>query len=319
MIAGALCKSEQYLENSTTMTTSNLSVPSSPAPVKVFNQSFLDIHDPTEFAGVLQPQFSIAYTYTVDKQHLPAICDELYTHVLEKVYAESVGKVSLRTVDYVDGRYSGREAPRRYIVVESDTNRGTRSSIFIRFLPFGENLYVAVDSYVLGTVDWLSVFMRGLITLIPILIIFAYLSVTAALSAFTGQFNQYGQRSSGGGLGTGFFCCCVPAVLFLLLLWLDVFRAFKQHGNLALALRQNFSKTPNDQSFNVDDVLMFFKSALPLVIFSVRDVLKGHGLEFQTLDDFVSQVNNVVTISSGGGILSIIGSAVGGKNNRVSP
>lgn len=298
------------------MTTSHMPVPASTA-VKVFNRGFLDIHDPTDFAGIGQPGFSIAHTYMVDKQQLPLICDELYAHVLDKLQAEAVGKVTLRTTDYLDGRHQNREQPRKYIVVEHNTNRGTRSSIFIRFLPFGDNLYVAVDSYVLGSINWLSVLVRALITLVPVFIIFAYLSITAAMYSLTAQFNQYGQRQSSG-LGAGFFCCFVPLVFFLLLLWIDVFRAFKQHGNVTLALRQNFSHAPNDQSFNVDDVLMFFKSALPLVIFSVRDVFETYDLPLHTLDDFVANVNNVVNISSGGGPLAVVRSIIGGKNSSVS-
>lgn len=280
-------------------------------------EGFLDIHDPTDFAGIRQSSFSIARTYVVGKEQLPETCDDLYTHVINKLNSEAVGKISLRTTDYLDSLQRGKEAPRRYIVIESNTNRGTRSSIFIRFLPFGDNLYVGIESYVLGTIDWFNLAIRIFITFIPIMVIFLYISITVAVNSFTSQFNQFGERQSSG-LGSGFLCCLIPAILFFLLLWIDVLRAFNQHGNLALALRQNISKSPNNQSFNNDDVLMFFKSSLPLVIFSVREVFDKHKLPIKSLEDFATNVNNVVNISTGGGCLSIIGSAIGGRNNNVN-
>lgn len=293
-------------------TTPNASVPTLPT-VKVFNQGFFDFRDPTDFAGIRQPRFSIAHTYTADKTQLPQICNELYTHVLSRLKDESIGKVSVETTDYLDSRQQGKEGPRRYLVVESETNRGTRLSIFIRFLPFGDNLYVGVDSYVLGSLDWIGLIIRVLITLVPLFIIFFYFSVVSLIS-LSGQFRQ----GETGGSGLGLFCCIVPAISIVLLLWIDVFRAFKRHGDLYLALRQNFNNVPSDHSFNIDDILMFFKSSLPLVIFSVQDVLQKHDLPIKTLDDFVANINNVVNISSGGGILSIIGSVIGGRNNRIS-
>jgi hypothetical protein len=283
--------------------------------LKPFNQGFLDIRDPADFQGVRQPDFSFAHAYGVEKDRLPAIIDDLYTHVYEKLKAGAVGKITYRQTDYLDSRRRGQESPRRYIVVEQETNRGTKMSIFVRFLPLGDNLYVAVDSYILGKVNVFAIVLQAIITAIPLMIIFAYLSFLTYVSAISSQFTA---RSTSSSPGLGFFVCClVPTIVVLSALWVNVLRAFRQHGDLGLALRQNFSHAPNDQSFNIDDILMFFKSVLPLVIFSVQDVFKKHGLSVKTLDEFATNVNNVVNISSGGGLLSVIGSAIGGSNNTV--
>ena len=81
-------------------------------------------------------------------------------------------------------------------------------------------------------------------------------------------------------------------------LWLDVIRGFSQHKNIGLALRQAFSRIPNDATFNLDDMFMFFKSVLPTIIYSVRDVFKDHDIPIKTLDDFIAQVNNINNINN---------------------
>lgn len=299
-------------------TSEQVTVSSSPSNIKLFNRDLYDIRDPLEFAGIRQNRFCISFTYEVGKKMLPQICDELYSEVVKRAQEESVSKVSIEVNDYLDASQQGKEQPRRYIVISRETNRSTRCGIFVRFLPFGDHLYIGVDSYVLGAIDWIALVVRLILTLIPLFILFSYLSFVNFINSFSSPFSSspFSSRSSSG-LDAGLFCCFIPLLLFVVLLWVDTIKAFRQHGNLWLALRQSASLLPSGHSFDVDDTLMFFKSALPLIIFSVRAVLQKYNIPIKSIDDTIIQnINNTVTISSGGGILSIVGSIIGGNNNR---
>lgn len=173
---------------------------SSVSDIKVFNRDILDIRDPLEFAGARQHNFCIAQTYEVDKEQLPNICNELYSHVLEKLRVESVGKVSVKINKYLDANLQEKEGPRPYIVVSYETSRSTRCNMFIRFLPFGDNLYIGVDSYVLGPLNWWDIILRLILTLIPLGIMYVYLSITRFINLL-----QFPSRSSGdSGMGVFF-------------------------------------------------------------------------------------------------------------------
>ncbi len=280
--------------------------------VKVFNRDLLDARDPVEFAGARQSDFCIAQTYEVNKEQLPNICNELYSHVLGKLRAESMGKVSVKINKYLDANLQEKERPRPYIVVSYETNRSTRCDIFIRFLPFGDNLYIGVDSYVLGALNWWGLILRLILTLIPLGIMYAYLSITRFINSL-----QFPSRTTGDA-GIGVFCCFLPLLLFILLLWIDTIRAFRHHGDLQLALRQNLNLLPSDHSFNNDDVMAFLKSSLILIVFSIRDVLLKYDVPIRSLDEMIVQnINHSVSISSEGGLISIFGSIIGGKGNKI--
>jgi hypothetical protein len=285
---------------------------SSVSDIKVFNRDILDIRDPLEFAGARQHNFCIAQTYEVDKEQLPNVCNELYSHVLEKLRVESVGKVSVKINKYLDANLQEKEGPRPYIVISYETSRSTRCNMFIRFLPFGDNLYIGVDSYVLGSLNWWDIILRLILTLIPLGIIYVYLSITRFINLL-----QFPSRSSGDS-GMGVFFCLIPLLLFILFLWIDTIRAVRHHGDLQLALRQTSNLLPSDQSFDNDDVLAFLKSSLLLIVFSIRDVFQKYDIPIRSLDETIVQnINHSVSISSQGGLISIVGSIIGGKGNKV--
>lgn len=280
--------------------------------LKLFNQSFFDVHDPADLVGVRQSQFSISQIYELDQQRSEAICEELYLHVYEKLKDGAVGRISLQHLDYLDYQRQKEEPARKYIVIERETNRGTKMNVLIRFLTIGNNLYVAVDSYVIGTLDIIGLVVRIILTVIPLGFVTFYLSMVAWISSISYR------RDSSLSDASSIFCCLAPVLLFVIFLWVDVVRAYRQHGNLNLALRQNLNVIRESQSFDRDDVLMFFKSSLPLVIVSVKEVLENNKLPVVTLDNFVANVSEVVNIFSGGGPLSIINSVIGGKGSSVS-
>lgn len=276
--------------------------------LKLFNQGFFDIRDPADFVGVRQTDFSIAQIYELDKERNSMICEELYTHVFEKLKSGAVGKTSYKQVDYLDYQHQTHEPARRYILVEQETTRGTKMNVFVRFLSMGDNLYVAVDSYVIGSLDIVALILRIIFTIVPLGFVAFYLSISALL--YSASLN-YSRRDSLPDFGS-IMCCIVPVLLFLILIWVDVVRAFREHGDLRLALRQNLHVIRDNQSFDRDDVLMFFKSSLPLVIFSVTEILDRNKLPVKTLENFAKDVDKTITINANnGGIVSIVSSSIG--------
>lgn len=286
--------------------------------VQLFNRSFLDRRDPAESIGLNVPGFSFASLYSgIDRDTLAKIRSELYGRVLQKLQASSLQHVQFTVVGYADSKHRTVEGERDYIVVTRETPRGTRGTILARYLAYGDNLFVSVDSYVLGSLDIGSLLRRVFISFVPLLLLICPL--LCVLPAYLGSLlSPFGGASSqGSGLGNGvlgLLCCSVPLFAIWFLLWLDVIRGFYQHSNIGLAFRQAFNHVPNDDTFNSDDILMFFKGVLPAIIDTIRDVFTENNIEVKTLDEFEARIISNVTINTSGGNISMSQSAIGTAN-----
>lgn len=276
-----------------------------------FNRNPWDIKDPVEFAGFHLLDFSRAHIYEVVEQPAPAICDELYSQVLNKLAQGAIGEVESQVIDYWDSKHRKREAVRKYIVIKSNTIRGTNLTIFLRFLPVGKQIYLGIDSYALGKLTWRS--------WLAVLIRFIFSSVVFF----------FGLTNLSWSISTVFLIESEQSVLIMSLAWLlsifvlayspwhHVLRAFWQHWRPFLALRQNLFLSFNTHSFNEDDLLIFFKGVLPLVLFSVKEVFNENDIPIQSLDQFAQEINQAVHFHSEGGPLSIVGSIIGGTQNKI--
>lgn len=287
--------------------------------VQLFNRSFLDRKDPAESIGLNLLGFSLAHLYSdIDREKLTKVRRELYERVLQKLRACTLEHVQFSVVGYGDDKRRAIEGERDYIVVTRETLRGTRGTILARYLAYGNNLYVSVDSYVLGSLDVGSLLRRVLISFVPLLLLLCPLlcAVPGFLASLMDPFANAGTRSSGISRAMGgLFCCSIPLFGIWFVLWLDVIRGFYQHKDLMLAFRQVFNHVPNDDTFNLDDILMFFKSVLPIITYTIRDVFEENGIEVKTLDEFISNINNVM-INTSGGSISMSNSTIG-QANRV--
>ena len=47
---------------------------------------------------------------------------------------------------------------------------------------------------------------------------------------------------------------------------------------------------------------------------TIRDVFEQEGLPLEALDNFIQQINNTVNVSTEGGAISMVGSAIGAGN-----
>lgn len=282
---------------------------------KKFSRDFFDRQDPTEGIGDLLILFSFSNIYDdVEKDSkLPEICAELYEKVLAKLKSGDLGKdIEFRLLDFKDAKQGDKENPRRYVVITRETNRKTRITILARFLPYGNKLYVGVDSFVLGNINWQRVLGAIVITAAPFTCyIFSVLpaivqtliqSVMQSLSAFSGS--NY-QNSSSSILPTMMVilqvtCCCVfPWMFFaVVFLWRDTIKNLRHEGNPFLALRQSFNKIFNTRSFNIDDIVMTVKSVLPLILGSIREVFEKHNISVKTLDEFAARLQTINNIQN---------------------
>lgn len=298
---------------------------------KKFSRDFFDRQDPTEGIGEILIPFSFSNIYDdVEKDaKLSEICTELYEKVLAKLKSGDLGKdIEFKLVGYKDAKQGEREDARRYVVITRETNRKTRITILARFLPYGNKLYVGVDSFVLGGIDWQRVLLVLAITVAPFLCYaFSVLpaivqsiiqSLVESISAF-GIGNTQDVPSSF--LPTMLMviqitCCCVLPWLFvaLVFLWRDTIKNLRQEGNPILALRQSFNKILNTRSFNIDDILMTVKSVLPLILSSVREVFEKHDISVKSLDEFVATIQTINNIQNIYGT----GNAVAGTGGRAT-
>jgi len=291
---------------------------------KAFSRDFFDRQDPTEGIGELIIPFSFSSIYDeVDKDSkLSEICVELYEKVLEKLRSGDLGKdIQFEIFDYKDAKQSGKESARRYLTITRETNRKTKITILARFLPYGNKLYVGVDSFVLGNTNWLKFIGTIALTLLPF-ICYIFTIMPTIIENMVANFNPFGGGSQNGSIGQTFMlilqytCCCIfPWIIFAVgFLWLNTIRNFRHEGNLLLGLRQSFNQILNSRSFNIDDVLMTLKSVLPLILGSVIEVFEKHGLPVKSLDEFaatIQTINNIQNVYGSGNAVA----GAGGQAN----
>lgn len=297
---------------------------------KKFSRDFFDRQDPTEGIGGLLIPFSFSNIYDdVEKDSkLSEVCAELYEKVLAKLQSGDLGKdIEFKLLDYKDAKQGEKEDPRRYVVITRETNRKTRITILARFLPYGNKLYVGVDSFVLGNINWQRVlgilaltiapFSCYIFSVLPAIVQSLIQSVMQSLSAFGGSY----QSSSSSALPTmlaiiQLTCCCIlPWMVFAIaVLWRDTIKNLRQEGNPILALRQSFNNIFNTRSFNIDDILMTVKSVLPLILGSIREVFEKHDISVKTLDEFAANLQTINNIQNIYGT----GNAVAGTGGRAN-
>ncbi len=281
---------------------------------KPFSRDFFDRKDPTESIGELIIPFSFSSVYdNVDSNKLLEICAELYEKVQARLRSGDLGRdIQFEVVDYKDAKQGNKENPRRYLKITRETLRKTRITILARFLPYGNKLYVSVDSFVLGNINWLKVVRNIALTLLVPFICYFLLSLLLGLilgiiqviNNGTAPFGSSNSDESVVGLGILFnlqyICCCVfPWLIFAIaFLWLDTIRNFRHEGNLVLGLRQSFNQILNTRSFNIDDVLMTLKSVLPLILGSIKEVFEKHNIPVNSLDNFATTIQNINNIQN---------------------
>lgn len=270
---------------------------------RLINRGFFDREHPAESIGFLVRGFSISLNEAVgleEREKLKATRNDLYNEIykkltkLENIDNYLARNTKFKTIKYIDTKYGERDKERLYLVIQLKTIRNTRITTLCRFFVHGNNLYLAVDSYALGTLKvsqliWQSIIALILIPSLPML--FAFFVIPGIL-----------------------------ALVYLYKVWIDVIRSLVQKEPLLEALRQKFNNNVSNNSFDEDDTLMYLKSIFPLIINSVSVALEKNGLLkegiAEKLDKFLETGQQVINIDTGGG--NVLGSIFGGKSNQIN-
>ena len=85
-------------------------------------------------------------------------------------------------------------------------------------------------------------------------------------------------------------------------------------GRPDLAVRLEFYRESLNDQFDYDDMVIFSKSIMFRLSQVMRNVFRSEGIEVESFEKYEEKINTV-NIDTGGGLLQIIGSAIGINNN----
>jgi hypothetical protein len=226
-------------------------------PIVQLGWKWFKIASPSDGVGIRLPAFDLNQTYAVNRDRLHDLCKLLYQKVYESVSNGKLQDAKVRLIKYSKSSLLQADT-RPYLVITRDTIHGNRTTVFMRFHEFGDNLYVGLDVYSLGGVKWLTFLLRvgATLALLPSMLL-------------------------------------VIPILPIVALWWKIFWRFKYERKLWLAIRQEHPGRIGFGPFDSDDVIMFSKCTVHLAVTTVRDVFKESGLPVDSLDEFILSINNI--------------------------
>ena len=259
---------------------------------RVITLSRSGISSPTDGIGINLADYSLNTTMQISRTETTRICGELYTHVIKKINGGSLGNARGRIITYKVNLYSGEDL-RDYIIANHTTLDKTRTTILIRFLESGDNLYLGLDAYVLGQLNQLKFFGYIFMTIIVPLFVSNTLANILNMSSMV----------------------IFPFwVLITLFMWRKVITRYRYEGDLGVALRQEFPGKIKSSEFGSDDIIIFIKTTLYAAVSSIREVLQDKELPIESLDTFLEKVTGGSTVNitnSGSGTVNAQGAAFG--------
>lgn len=198
----------------------------------------------------------------VKRDRLNDLCAMLYQRVYKSVSDGTLQEARVRLLHYSKSTFTQSDT-RKYLLITRDTIQGNRTTVFLRFIEFGNNLYVGLDVYSLGRINWFTFLMRVNATILLLSLFFTPSPISI-----------------------------IPFFLILILWWKIVWR-MNYEKKPWLALRQEHPGKIGLGPFDSDDVIMFSKSAVHLAVTTVRDVFGEVGLPVDSLDEFIVSINNL--------------------------
>lgn len=258
--------------------------------LREFNRGLFDRSDPLESAGTNLEQFGVSVSYPVEHGVHSVVLAELLATVCTRLRGNSIPGAALRLVDFKDAA-AGSEPPRRYVVMEKETVRATHMSVFATFRSYGDFLYVSVDSFILPPLNLMRLLRAMALSF----------AVFVASMIFLTPF--------------GAMFITVPALVWH---FRDVVSSLRQGDTLHMALRRRYHTQNNFGTFNTDDMLVHFKSTLTLAIDGIAEVFEANGIPVDVLNQAKQTINQTTVLNNSGGVMNMIGSAIGGVSNVVT-
>lgn len=297
---------------SSSVSSSSLATPIK-QPINRFPRLF-DKQHPEELLGEWLKAFTISFNQQLPDSSLDkieSIHRDLYYCTIQTINTwiknqqDINEKTSLKFIYYEDQKYK-LDRDRNYILIRRITVRQTEIISLCRFHENKDGLYLAVNSYILGQLQWLKLIFHNLVLL------FLFQS-SLPLIGFIAAFNGF--------LG---FLSMIIILFFPLLyaywIWGGVVKGMRQGESFFRALRQRFPKKISDNSFDIDDTLIFLKNLFPLITNAMKQAFNKNGLQIKELNDYLDEISKNIqdqnfSINTGGG--NIIGSIFGGNNSRI--
>lgn len=257
------------------------------------------LRDPSDGAGLELEGFRLYQSYQVQDDRIDKICQKLYEHVSQEVSSGNLGDAKLSLNKYVQ-EFQNRNSLRTlkderfYIVITRRTFKNTQTTVFMRFHGYGSHLYLGVDAYVLGGIQWKR-FLKKCFTTFVSFIVFVFLLELGGVQNLN-----------------GFLWFVILG--YIAFTWWDLIRRiFQAQGNIVFALRQAFMSEINFGSLGIDDTMMFLKPTLHTAVWAIRNVLMEEKLPIETLDEFIQNININQTFT--GSVSSVAGSIYGNVTN----
>jgi hypothetical protein len=272
----------------------SIATPTTPfiIPTKNFNRDYFDFRDPLENAGYLLANNNFSDSYPIGDKPMWEIINKLYGSVFQKIRADAMlsSETIVEDVAFRDVR-AIREDPRRYLVIRRETNRDTHIAAYATFLPFGDHLYFSVRVILLGPTNWWKV----IVSFIPFLMFFPSFLALGSITILP-----------------------LALLLFFYAILYRTIIASLRHGDpFPLALRKRFNKRDKLSTFNSDDIFMFYKSTVPMILRTIQEVFEEYGIPVTVIQDYLKMVSISTNINvERGGAFNTIGNFVAGIDNN---
>lgn len=288
-----------------------------------FNRGFFDRSDPFDGAGILFRGATSATSYRVEHGKHATVLNQLFGTVYARLRASSIPDVSVKLVDY-DDAWIESEPARRYVEVEKETPRGTHMQFSVNFRSYGDYVYVAIDAYVLPSLHLFRMLREWARVAYVVFVVFVVGSAVAgALGMIASGISMMSSFGLGGAAGFTVAGFGVKTLLwmwitgFLLYRFRDVLRSLSAGDTLPMALRREYHHQLHDKTFDIDDVLAFYKSTALLAIDAIAEVFEANGISTDVLTQVRQTINLSTNVINNGGSMNVFGSVEGAAGNSV--
>lgn len=239
--------------------------------IQYINRFLLDKKHPEENLGIWFPYLSASTMFPTlieNESIIDDLIESLYNNLylkLENTLKKDELNVKLEAILFKDQQVSF-DKKRLYFIIKNRTVRKTEITTLCRFYKSGNRIYIALDSYGLGQIKWFP-FLRN---------IFIFIVTFLLTMPFLG----------------------IPAIFLGLLMWKNIIKGLKQGETFERAIRQTYPKRIDHNSFDDDDVTMYLKSLLPLILDCVEETFGEYGIDIREVVQQIVQniqINNNVT------------------------
>ncbi len=276
-----------------------------PQPRRRPFNGFLLPKDPIDLVGVPLRAFDLNLLVPLEPETRPdqvnAFTRDLYVGVYHAMREGSLGSVEAEVADFDDIKVPG-ESARRQIRAVLSTSRRSRVTTLFRSYHNATQVYIAMDSFLLGALNWTALLVR---TALAVAWIAFALTVMQALPVT--------------------FIVMAPLTLaVLVVLFARAIRGMRMYG-LQLGLRGAFPKSVVASSFDSDDCLMFLKGLMPTTVRLIRDAAESNDIDIAFLEGplvaLEARYSVTTYANNGNGVMNVggvMGDVVAGAGNTSS-